>query len=229
MKKCITSPGMNPRRGAILMEFVIGMFLFLVLIGGIFWVGEIYLARNKAILADRYASWAGSNRHDGAKGAIQGTLEVIYYPNAKVGPQEIATVQFAQETADHWYDGNGSRVDVDVEMPVWTEGWLRSGQNWDSRVIEAKERIQGRAFEIGLGAFHSVLLARNPISDIGWRTFTPGELAADAWRKVNGQGFRNYDLLTPWATERMRDTGMPIVRPIAVMHERHEAYVDWSE
>jgi len=62
-------------RGSVLMETVIVIPLFIVLIGGTFWLGDLILAKQKLVVADRYAAWNAGNRHRGGTGGIQGKIK----------------------------------------------------------------------------------------------------------------------------------------------------------
>ena len=49
-------------RGSILMETVLVIPLYLVVLSGIFWVGDLALLRSKSTFFDRFAAWSSGNR-----------------------------------------------------------------------------------------------------------------------------------------------------------------------
>ena len=88
--------------GAILMELVIAIPLFVVLLGGTMWVGDIILAKQKLAIADRFAAWSGGNRHRPDKASIKDDIQKLFFPNAKVGDQRVDRVQYASEPLKNW-------------------------------------------------------------------------------------------------------------------------------
>ncbi|MFA4943445.1 MAG: TadE/TadG family type IV pilus assembly protein [Lentisphaeria bacterium] len=79
--------------GSVLLETVIAIPLFIVLIGGTFWLGELILAKQKLVGADRFAAWRAGNRHaSGGAGSAKGVLQQQLFPEERVGRQRIARV-----------------------------------------------------------------------------------------------------------------------------------------
>ncbi|MDT8389374.1 MAG: TadE/TadG family type IV pilus assembly protein [Lentisphaeria bacterium] len=80
--------------GSVLLETIMVIPLFVVLIGGIFWIGELMLAKHKLVNADRFAAWTAGNRHaDSGSGAIKGTLQQHIFPEEQVGDQRVTDVK----------------------------------------------------------------------------------------------------------------------------------------
>ena len=76
------------------METILVIPLFVVLIGGIFWLGEVILAKHKLVNADRFAAWTAGNRHaDSGPGAIKGKLQNNIFPKKNVGDQNVTAVK----------------------------------------------------------------------------------------------------------------------------------------
>ncbi len=80
--------------GSVLMETVLAIPLFLVLIGGIFWLGELMLAKHQLAAADRFAAWNAGNRHTNDAGDIQAKLQDEVFPPERVGDQQIESIDF---------------------------------------------------------------------------------------------------------------------------------------
>ncbi len=81
-------------RGSVLMETVIAIPLFLVLIGGMFWLGELMLAKHKLVASDRFAAWNAGNRHGNGTGGIDAKLKENMFATDQVGDQEIAGIDY---------------------------------------------------------------------------------------------------------------------------------------
>ncbi len=80
--------------GSVLMETVLAIPLFLVLIGGIFWLGELMLAKHQLTAADRFAAWNAGNRHLGTTSGIQAKLQNELFSPQRVGEQLIEGIRF---------------------------------------------------------------------------------------------------------------------------------------
>ena len=76
------------------METVIAIPLFLVLIGGLFWLGELTLARHRLTASDRFAAWNIGNRHLEGAGSIQPDLEEHMFNPERVGQQTIVSIDY---------------------------------------------------------------------------------------------------------------------------------------
>lgn len=85
---------LRDERGSVLMEAVIAIPLFLVLIGGTFWIGELILAKQKLVGSDRFAAWNAGNRHAGGTGGIRPALQQQLFPEHKVGSQNLNRIDF---------------------------------------------------------------------------------------------------------------------------------------
>ncbi len=177
MNRC-TNNSAGPRSGAVLLELVLSVSLFLALVGGTFWIGELHLARNKLMVADRYAVWNGANRHFLAKGAIQGTLQAELFPADRVGRQRIETLTWERGSAKDWHTPFGATVWLRADMPFWTRGWLSSGISWTaSRLPQPSRLLSGRHPEAADPPSHAALLARSRYGVVAHRTWTPKSLS----------------------------------------------------
>ncbi len=81
-------------RGSVLMETVIAIPLYIVLIGGMFWLGDLLLAKHKLVTADRYAAWNAGNRHAGGTGGIKDKIQNTLFAQSKVGDQKVQSIKF---------------------------------------------------------------------------------------------------------------------------------------
>lgn len=84
---------LSDEKGSVLMETIMVIPLFVVLIGGIFWLGELILAKHKLVNADRFSAWTAGNRHaDSGAGEIKGKLQENIFPEEQVGDQRVTGV-----------------------------------------------------------------------------------------------------------------------------------------
>ena len=57
--------------GVIMMETLLTLPFYIVLLAGLFWLGEVSLARLTFVEAENFTLWANGNRHDSAPLALQ--------------------------------------------------------------------------------------------------------------------------------------------------------------
>ena len=116
-------PKKNPcarraEQGSVLMETVIALPIFMALIGGIMWSGQLIYEKQKLLVADRYVAWNYGNRFAKnyndvpAKFFDQSTSDTV----ASTQTKEL-------KSSPWWHEVQGS-VEVDPKMPDWTRGWF---------------------------------------------------------------------------------------------------------
>lgn len=115
------------RRGAVLLEAVLAIPLLMVLIGGILWVGDLSLARQRLVVADRYAAWNGGNRFRNEAGNAPDIQAEVQQRIFAATTNQIVTVQLSNERANHWQREVWGGANLRARMPVWTEAWLSIG------------------------------------------------------------------------------------------------------
>jgi hypothetical protein len=76
---------LREERGSIMLEAVIALPIYMTLIGGIQWMGEVTLVRQKAHIAERYIAWNQGNRHN---------------TSAQVSPSELQSSALFQGVMD---------------------------------------------------------------------------------------------------------------------------------
>lgn len=214
------------------MELVISVALFVVMIGGTMWLGDIILAKCKLVSADRYAAWNGGNRHMLAKGRIINDIQEYLFPPDKVGDQIVEEVEYERGDPALWSAYFGARVDFMMIMPVWTEGWLAAGVTWDDAPMLAHvAAFTGRDPDAADGPSHHAVLMRTWFSEIAYRIWTPQELAdwSQPWDwAVYDEEWPSVDDLTGTSAGELTFAPSPPSPPLGIDHERHEPYVEWS-
>jgi hypothetical protein len=105
-------------RGSVLMETVIALPIFMALIGGIMWSGQLIYEKQKLLVADRYVAWNYGNRFTQNYNDAQSKFF------DKSTADSVADTQTKElKKSEWWHEVQGS-VEVDPEMPVWTRGWF---------------------------------------------------------------------------------------------------------
>lgn len=217
MKKSVHSA-----RGSILMETVLVIPLYLVLLSGIFWVGDVALLRSKSTFFDRFAAWSGGNRHDsGSSSSIKSALESGFLQKERVGDQHVDSVRTASGVSGKdWSFLAGGTVEVSIEPPVWTQGWRKSGMIMMESDAGDLKRTKFRSRELDAEWMHRTLMRTK---DTYRDTVKPQALAEQkTWLT------RVYDGSWPdqWTKEKNRSVSGA---SNCMKYERFSAYVRWSE
>ena len=108
-----------------MLEAVIAMPLFILLIGSMAWIGDLIYAKQRLVLADRYAAWSIGNRYragdtDGLAQEIQGN----FFPEDS---SKTPRINVPAGSPPRWSYEAYAGVDLDGTMPVWIQGWLAVG------------------------------------------------------------------------------------------------------
>lgn len=108
--------------GSVLMETVVALPLYFILLGGIFWIGDLTLTRQKAVIADRYVAWNGANAHGGTQAGSDMTSQIAEKMYAASTGVNVNTCSFQKNPLNHWGGVGYGAVGVNVAMPIWTKG-----------------------------------------------------------------------------------------------------------
>ncbi len=125
------------------METVIAIPIFLVLIGGTLWLGDLNLARQRLLVADRYAAWNEGNRHGGASATEFDIWKKLFN---KESDQDIKKIKIKAKSSG-WYTQVSAMTRAKITMPDWTHGMINAGVTWDAPLdvrISKSETMTGR-------------------------------------------------------------------------------------
>jgi hypothetical protein len=220
------------RAGSILLETLLVLPLYLVALGGMLWIGDIKLARQKLVVSDRYAAWNAGNRHRSSKSGIDGEIRHAFFRFEEIGRQSLAGVAYEGGEAIAWSAPVGAAVTLRMAMPEWTRGWLAGSALWSAAAAPAgAETLTGRRVE---QASRHVVLMRNRYGEAAYRSprWLPAMLAD--WSRP----WDEYVWREPWpATDDLKgmsaDGLRPYTRapsgPAGYEHRRHGGYVRWSD
>ena len=219
-------------RGSILLETLLVLPLYLVVLGGMFWIGDIKLARQKLVAADRYAAWNAGNRHRLDKGGIENEMQTAFFLEAEVGDQDLVATVYEGGLSTGWSAPVGSTAVLRMRMPEWTRGWLAGSPGWEGVAgLEPSETVVGRS--VPQQSRHAVLMRTR----FGSRAFRSPDWTARMLADF-GRPWDPHVWNEPWpALEELAAmpasgllfpaTGPP--GPPGYEHERHPAYIEWSD
>ncbi len=116
-----------------MMEFVLVVPIYILLFGGVFWVGELLvtqLMRQNSMRSTAWSYGVREDRPDSSKvlGVLSNrplvnnwTLETTFSSAVKRG-------RYLADTAQSWLQVVGGSFDVDYRPSPWTYGWFNSAQ-----------------------------------------------------------------------------------------------------
>jgi len=111
------------------MEFLLVIPVFLTLLGGLIWVGDLSLTRQKNMIAERYAAYNLANRYravDVASLQIEITERLFQDIENKIVDSSNTTTT----EVGIWKKVSTSRVATEVDPMSGLEGMLRIGEVW---------------------------------------------------------------------------------------------------
>lgn len=136
-------------RGSVLMETVIAIPLYMIVLGGIFWIGDLMVTRQQLVLADRYVAWNKGLRYDDKGQTDAGTVHRLFFAEADGAPSPYHRPTSSDGKIDEAYDWShkaSGQVRLDMRMPEWTRYLFNASQvMYDSGVpLETATAMQGR-------------------------------------------------------------------------------------
>lgn len=214
--------------GAILMELVIAIPLFVVLLGGMMWLGDLALAKHKLVSADRLAAWNRGNRHEQpALGKVQSDLQKWLFPAARVGKQPLSAIRELAGANRLWSEGRGATAVLRPAMPEWVRGWLRAGVSWEgARQPATTVQLLGRDVD-GDGHHRVLTRTRAGVPSAFPRNWTARALADEQ------RPWSPYVVQEPWPENLDTIVASGWSHPGAPQGYRHQPrygqYRNWSE
>lgn len=188
-------PG-DARGGAVLLETVIVIPLYLLLIGGMLWVGDLILAKQRLVVADRYMAWNIGNRHRNIQNIepIIQEVQAGFFPTGRY--LNYAQINMPADNlpgAGGWWWRGCATVDLLFNMPVWTRGWLAAPEAFYSSPAQAGGAgvlpgtivMKGRDLDPARTGDHHVVVMRSGGSDRGT---APGVIAG-AWSDISSSAW----------------------------------------
>jgi hypothetical protein len=112
------------QRGSVLMEFVLVLPIYMVVIGGILWMGFRSLDATGLRTADRWGAWMAGNRFSTrvpAMAALQSVFPRTYMIQTSVNRSLVGPHSFVQFI--------GSKASIAITKPDYIENWLDMPKN----------------------------------------------------------------------------------------------------
>ena len=236
-------------KGSIMMEFLLVMPIYFVLFGGTFWIGELFMHRQKLLQLDRNASFHAGIRHD------RGSLSVMSLGSYFFGlpssdfdsPMLISARQMRALKTDKdqypWAMAVGGKASMRAPMPPWTKGWLKIATLWESVILTATEsQISTQPLTSNNETTYNFLnaaLMRTKGSERGYRSWHPRQVCDEgAISVVSAVWYEKvYNADDPFKTVQQyrsnlsslqSDTAAPSA-PTRKDYERYEMYWTWSQ
>jgi len=145
--------------GTVLMETIIAIPLFMILLSGIFWIGDLLVTRQKLLIADRYVAWNKGLRYGDSGQTGSDDIHRLFFSDRNGIPSETHKPDdpYAAVTADYdWSHVAQGQVSVKVTMPDWVESMINSQRAlYDSAKMENAVDLRGRGQN---GLRHVVLM-----------------------------------------------------------------------
>ena len=168
-----------------MMEFLLVMPIYFVLFGGTFWIGELFIHRQKLLQLDRNAAIHAGLRHN--RGSMAMTTLGLYFfgiPADADSPTLIDGKQMRALKTDKdqypWAMAVGGKASMRAPMPPWTKGWLNVETLWNSLTLTLTE-IQVTMQPLTSNNettynFLSAALMRTKGSEQGYRSWHPRQV-----------------------------------------------------
>ncbi len=131
------------------METVLAIPLYMIVLGGIFWIGDLMVTRQQLVIADRYIAWNKGLRYDDRGQIDAGTAHQLFFAEANGSPSQYHRPTAGDGKIDAVYDWShkaSGQVRLDMRMPEWTRYMFNAGQVMvESGVpLETATAMQGR-------------------------------------------------------------------------------------
>lgn len=239
---------MKTSRGSIMMEFLLVMPIYFVLFGGTFWIGELFLHRQKLLQLDRNAAYHAGIRHD--RGSISmSTLGLFYFglPTGFDSPTLIEGKQMRALKTDKdeypWAMAVGGKSSMRAPLPPWTKGWLNVETLWNSMTLQMTEiQVETTPLtannEMTYNFLHAALM-RTKGSERDYRTWHARQICDEGGLPVFSAVWNEkvYQADDPFKTVQQfrsnlnsleNDTSAPTA-PTRRDYERYNMYWRWSQ
>jgi hypothetical protein len=137
------------RQGSILLETILAIPLYMILLGGILWIGDLIVTRQQLVIADRYVAWNKGMRHDDRGQTDAGTVHRLFFAESNGSPSQYHRPAASDGRIDGTFDWShraSGQVRLDMRMPEWTRYLFNAGQvMYNSGVpLEEVSAMQGR-------------------------------------------------------------------------------------
>ena len=192
--------------GSIIMEFLLVMPIYFVMIGGIFWIGELLLNRSNLLVADRLAVGHWGTRHDWDNdkrkrddNTMLMRLNIYLFDTLNRLSETAFVTDVVQSRAMchndfSWTQTVGGKTSLFATQPSWTLHWLKQGEDkWRAELQSsqllpvsmknASGNISDMNANISEYNFLNVSLMRTKLGETAYRSWKPGRLCHECFQK----------------------------------------------
>ena len=141
----------RPKAGAVLLETILAIPLLIIMLGGIFWIGDLTLTRQQLMIADRYVAWNRGVRYDDRGQTDAGVIHQLFFSDRFGIPSQYHTPILCSAAIQDEYDwshvANG-KVCMKVQMPDWVYSMIHAANiqfnrgDWMKNDVKVKGREQ---------------------------------------------------------------------------------------
>lgn len=125
--KSICARLFHEERGSVLMEFLMVVPMYLTLLGGLVWVGELGLVRQKNVVAERYVAYNIANRYRDASAAeLLAEVDSKFFTDIENRTVTLPTAQF--QDVGLWKRTGNARIESQIGALSGIIGMLRIGE-----------------------------------------------------------------------------------------------------
>ena len=117
---------LHDERGSVLMEFLMVVPMYLMLLGGLVWVGELGLVRQKNVVAERYVAYNLANRYRDASAAeLLAEVEAKFFTEFENSSVMLPDAE--REDVGLWKRTGHARIESEIGAMSAITGLLRIG------------------------------------------------------------------------------------------------------
>jgi hypothetical protein len=131
------------------METVLAIPLYMIILGGLMWIGDLMVTRQQLVIADRYVAWNKGLRYSDKGQTDAATVHRLFFAEANGSPSPYHRPTASDGKIDKVYDWShqaSGQVRLDMRMPEWTRYMFNAAQvMYESGVpLESATAMQGR-------------------------------------------------------------------------------------
>jgi len=238
-------------KGSVMMEFLLVMPIYFALFGGTFWIGELFMHRQKLLQLDRNSAIHAGIRHDRGSLSVMSLGPWFFGDPAPVGDFVPPTLTEAKQMralkTDQdrypWAMAVGGKATMLAPTPPWTKGWLMVETLWNSMILTVTElQVSMQPLTSNNETtynFLSAALMRTKGSEQGYRSWHPRQIADEGSIPVTSAVWyeKVYNADDPFKTvqqyrsnlsDLQNDTDAPTA-PNRRDYERFWVYWIWSQ
>lgn len=119
----------SARQGAVLMETVLVIPLFMILLGGLSWIGDLMITRQKLLVADRYVAWNNGLRYPDKGPFGANDLHRLFFSDRNRVPSQYHAPRVrsaAIEDDYEWSHASAGQATVRATMPAWVYSMINA-------------------------------------------------------------------------------------------------------